>query len=61
MERQELINGYAEKHGIEPIYLKMTENPCATCNVGYVCDEICPARAVWWDARMEWLKGVWEP
>lgn len=59
-EHQEQINAYARSHGIKPIYIKPTEDPCVTCSLRYVCEEreeICPARAAWWDVCMEKLRG----
>lgn len=60
MGRQELINGYAQKYGIKPVYIELKEDPCTTCSIRYTCEEgeeICPARAKWWDVCMEELRG----
>lgn len=38
-------------------YLK--NGPCVHCKAKETCDIPCSIYWRWWDARMEWLKGVW--
>lgn len=59
LEHQEAINDYARVHGIRPICIEMTENPCKTCSNRYVCKTICPARAAWWDVCVGGAKRGW--
>lgn len=54
--RQKAINGFAKKYQIQPSTIKAAKDPCEGCGRNEYCDNICPARAKWWDIQMKKLK-----
>ena len=36
--------------------MKENQNPCDNCQLNESCDNICQARARYWDERMEQLR-----
>lgn len=71
--RQKQINAYARKARRRmPRYREaflyehpdiirqyINNGPCVHCGAEKTCDTPCQLYWRWWDARREWLKGVW--
>lgn len=36
----------------------LAHGPCRHCKAAEVCGTPCPAYWSWWDARMEWMRGL---
>ena len=53
----EAINRIRKNLGMEPLMSKKEpQEPCLKCSARDYCENICPARADWWDKQMEKIR-----